>query len=234
MPRPLGYGAAVSPRSDRVRVLLCDDHTLIRAGLRRLVESFDGMEVVGEASNADEAVMRTRELHPHVALLDLSMPGRNGFDALEELRRVAPDTAVVIMSMHDDATHVREALARGACGFVVKEAAPAELEIALRAAFEGRVFLSPKVSSAMLAESGPRSKRGDPASLPPRQREILAALGAGRTTKQIAADLGISIKTVETHRARIMEALGCRNAIELVRTAVQWSTRVASKDAPRP
>ena len=224
---------AVSFASARVRVLLCDDHNLIRAGLRRLVESFDGVEVVGEAANADEAVMRTRELHPHVVLLDLSMPGRTGFDALDELGRVAPDTAVVIMSMHDDLAHVRESLARGARGFVVKEAAPAELEIALRAAFEGRVFLSPKVSSAMLADTHAprRTQRPEPSALPPRQREILAMIGAGRTTKQIASDLGISVKTVETHRARIMEALGCRNAVELVRTAVQWCARLPGDPA---
>lgn len=208
-----------------MRVLLCDDHTLIRAGLRRLVESFDGIEVVAEAASADEAVIRAREHLPHVVLLDLSMPGRNGFDALEELRRTAPDTAVVIMSMHDDAGHVREALARGASGFVVKEAAPAELEIALRAAHAGRIYLSPQVSASMLGDGlGPRAHRG--AELSPRQREILTALGAGRTTKQIAADLGISVKTVETHRARLMETLGCRNAVELVRAAVQWADRV--------
>ena len=217
-----------------MRVLICDDHNLIRAGLRRLVDGFDGIEVVAEASGADEAVARVRANEPDVVLLDLSMPGRNGFDALDELRRVAPHVAVVIMSMHDDATHVREAIARGARGFVVKEAAPAELEVALRAAHAGRVFLSPQVSAAVLAEAGARMRRtADPAGLPPRQREILAALGAGRTTKQIAADLGISIKTVETHRARLMEALGCRNATELVRTAVQWSGRVAAATPPR-
>lgn len=212
-----------------MRVLICDDHTLIRAGLRRLVESFDGIEVVAEAASADEAVIRAREHVPDVALLDLSMPGRNGFEALEELRGACPGTAVVIMSMHDDPAHVREALARGASGFVVKEAAPGELEIALRAAFAGQLFLSPQVSAAMLADSGngPRTRRApDGASLSPRQREILAALGAGRTTKQIAGDLGISVKTVETHRARLMEALGCRNAVELLRAAMQWSDRV--------
>ncbi|MFZ5655927.1 MAG: response regulator [Pseudomonadota bacterium] len=210
-----------------MRVLLCDDHTLIRAGLRRLVESFDGIEVVAEAASADEVVIRTREHAPHVVLLDLSMPGRNGFQALEELRRIAPDTAVVIMSMHDDAGHVREAMLRGANGFVVKEAAPAELEIALRAAHAGRVYLSPQVSATMLADGlGARGRRAEAASLSPRQREILTALGAGRTTKQIAADLGISVKTVETHRARLMETLGCRNAVELVRAAVQWADRV--------
>lgn len=211
-----------------MRVLICDDHTLIRAGLRRLVESFDGIEVVAEAAGADEVVIRAREHGPDVILLDLSMPGRNGFDALTELRRVAPDSAVVIMSMHDDVAHVREALACGASGFVVKEAAPGELEIALRAAQAGRLFLSPQVSASMLAAGAPGLRRtaSDAGSLSPRQREILTALGAGRTTKQIAADLGISIKTVETHRARLMEALGCRNAVELLRAAVQWSDRV--------
>ncbi len=206
-----------------MRVLICDDHTLIRAGLRRLVESFDDVQVVAEAASADEVVIRAREHQPETILLDLSMPGRSGFEALDELRRVCPDTAVVIMSMHDDATHVREALARGASGFVVKEAAPAELEIALRAAAAGRTYLSPQVSAPQLRGNRPdRSDVREAAdTLPPRQREILAMLGQGRTTKQIAGDLGISVKTVETHRARLMEALGCRNAMELLRTAMR-------------
>ncbi len=209
-----------------LRVLICDDHTLVRAGLRRLLESFADIEVVAEASSADEAVLRTREALPHIVLLDLSMPGRSGFDALAELRRTAPDSAVVIMSMHDDALHVREALARGAMGFVVKEAAPAELEIAIRAAAAGRTYLSPQVSAPQLQgyRNGARGE-GNPDALPRRQREILQALGAGRTTKQIAGDLGISVKTVETHRARIMEALGCRNAGELLRVALRLHDR---------
>ena len=206
-----------------MRVLICDDHTLIRAGLRRLVESFDDVQVVAEAASADEVVIRAREHQPEAILLDLSMPGRSGFEALDELRRVCPDTAVVIMSMHDDATHVREALARGASGFVVKEAAPAELEIALRAAAAGRTYLSPQVSAPQLRGNRPDKPdtREATDALPPRQREILAMLGQGRTTKQIAGDLGISVKTVETHRARMMEALGCRNAMELLRTAMR-------------
>ncbi|MGN7725619.1 response regulator transcription factor [Luteimonas sp. 22616] len=211
-----------------MRVLICDDHTLVRAGLRRLLDSFDGIEVVAEASNADEAVMRAQQVLPHIVLLDLSMPGRSGFDALVELRQTCPETAVVIMSMHDDALHVRESLARGAIGFVVKDAAPAELEIAIRAAAAGRTFLSPQVSAPQL--HGYRNgKRGngqdDIEALPRRQREILHALGAGRTTKQIAADLGISVKTVETHRSRMMEALGCRNAGELLRVAMRHHDR---------
>ena len=209
-----------------LRVLICDDHTLVRAGLRRLVESFAAIEVVAEAASADEVVLRAREALPHVILLDLSMPGRSGFDALVELRRTCPECAVVIMSMHDDALHVREALARGAMGFVVKEAAPAELEIALRAAAAGRPYLSPHVSAPQLQalRNGGRGE-GDVDALPRRQREILDALGAGRTTKQIAADLGISVKTVETHRARMMETLGCRNAGELLRIALRLHDR---------
>ncbi|HEY5851757.1 MAG TPA: response regulator transcription factor [Lysobacter sp.] len=219
-----------------MRVLICDDHTLVRAGVRRLLESFADIEVVAEASNADEVMVRTQQTQPDIVLLDLSLPGRSGFDALAELRRTCPDTAVVIMSMHDDALHVREALLRGASGFVVKEAAPAELEIAIRAAASGRTFLSPQVSAPQL--QGYQARKGnhghangdskgvdDIDSLPRRQREILMALGTGRTTKQIAADLGISVKTVETHRARMMETLGVRNAVELLRIAMRHHDR---------
>ena len=214
-----------------IRVLICDDHTLVRAGLRRLLESFNDIEVVAEAANADEVVLRAQQLLPDIVLLDLSMPGRSGFEALAELRRVCPETAVVIMSMHNDALHVREALVRGASGFVVKEAAPAELDIAIRAAAAGRTFLSPQVSAPQLhgyrdgnGKTGGGSDNID--NLPRRQREILDALGAGRSSKQIAADLGISIKTVETHRARLMEALGCRNAVELLRLAMRRHDRL--------
>jgi len=220
-----------------VRVLICDDHTLVRAGLRRLLDSFDGIEVVAEASNADEVVLRSRQVLPDIVLLDLSMPGRSGFDALAELRQVCPETAVVIMSMHDDALHVREALARGAIGFVVKDAAPAELEIAIRAAAAGRMFLSPQVSAPQLqgyrstkagsspGGNGERGNGDEVGNLPRRQREIFGALGAGRSTKQIAADLGISVKTVETHRSRMMETLRCRNAGELLRVAMRHHDR---------
>jgi DNA-binding NarL/FixJ family response regulator len=208
-----------------VRVLICDDHTLVRAGLRRLVDSFDGIEVVGEASSADEVVQRSRQMLPDVVLLDVSMPGRSGFDALAELRENQPDTSVVIMSMHDDSLHVREAMQRGASGFVVKEAAPAELEVAIRAAAAGRTFLSPQVFASQLQQPGMRKSLGDIDRLSRRQREILDALGAGRTTKQIAADLGLSVKTVETHRSRMMETLGCRNSTELLRMAMRLHDR---------
>lgn len=231
MPRPLWWVPESGRNDPLLRVLICDDHALVRAGLRRLLEAFDGVEVVAEAGSADEGVIRARESLPHVVLLDLSMPGRSGFDALAELRQACPETAVVILSMHDGVLHVREALARGASGFVVKDAAPAELEIAVRAAAAGRTYLSPQVSAPQLHGYRNGNKRGkgqevdDIEQLPRRQREILHALGAGRTTKQIAGELGISVKTVETHRARLMEALGVPNAGELLRIAMRHFDR---------
>lgn len=208
-----------------IRVLICDDHALVRAGVRRLLEAMDGVEVVGESGNADDVVMRARQVLPDIVVLDLSLKGRSGFDALTELRQAVPESAVVILSMHEDVLHVREALSRGALCYVVKDAPPAELEIGLRAASSGRTFLSPQVSAPQLRSYRAERAPGDVENLPHRQREILSALGAGRSTKQIAADLAISVKTVETHRSRMMEALGCRNAGELLRIAMRHHDR---------
>jgi len=204
-----------------VRVLIVDDHTLVRAGLCRLLQGFASVQVVGEASNAEQALEMTVLHQPDVVLLDLSLPGRSGLEALSDIRRKTPKTRVVMMSMHDDAAHVRDALDRGAAGFVVKDAAPQELELALQAAHAGQVFLSPQISARMLAPMLGRERPTGVAALPPRQRQILAQLGKGQTTKEIAADLGISVKTVETHRARMMEALGCRRANDLLLLAAR-------------
>lgn len=206
-----------------MRVLLADDHTLVRAGIRRLLESQPDIEVVAEAQDGQECLDLSAIHRPDVALVDLAMPGKNGLDVILDMRRLFPETAIVMMSMHADPAYVRTALERGALGFVVKEAAPAELEIALRAALRGDTFLSPKVSSRMLG--GPAGNRAPGAqdidALPPRQREILRLLAQGKVTKEIAALLGISVKTVETHRARMMETLGIRRSSELLRFAVQ-------------
>lgn len=204
-----------------MRVLIVDDHTLVRAGIRRLLESLAEVQVVAEASDGDQALAQAQLHLPDVVLLDLSLPGRSGFEVISELRRKVPQAKIVIMSMHDDASHVREALDRGAIGFVVKEAAPAELELALRAAASGQTFLSPKVSAGLLAPTLRNDRGSGVSALSPRQREILRALGRGKSSKEIASDLGISVKTVETHRARMMETLGCRRASELLRLAVK-------------
>lgn len=203
-----------------VRVIIVDDHTLVRAGLSRLLQTFSGIDVVGEASNAQQALDMT-SCRPDLVLMDLSLPGRSGLDAMTDVLRAAPRTHVVMMSMHDDPVHVRDALDRGAVGFVVKDAAPLELELALRAAAAGQVFLSPQISSKMIAPMLGREKPVGIAALSPRQREILREIGRGQSNKEIAADLGISVKTVETHRARMMESLGCRRANDLVLLAAK-------------
>ena len=207
-----------------MRVLIVDDHTLVRAGLSRLLQTFAGVDVVAEASDADQAIDMAAIHRPDLVLLDLSLPGRTGLEALTGILERAPGTRVVMMSMHDDPLHVRDALDRGAVGFVVKDAAPLELELALRAAAGGEIFLSPRISSRMIAPLLGRHRNDKPegvAALPPRQREILGRIGQGSSSKEIAAELGISVKTVETHRARMMEALGCRRASELVLLAVK-------------
>lgn len=206
-----------------MRVLLADDHTLVRAGVRRLLESFAGVEVVGEAKNGMEVLDLCTLHRPDAVLLDLQMPGKSGFEVAVELREQHPAIAVVIMSMHTDMTYVRQALDAGASGFVVKDAAPGELELALKAAAIGQTFLSPQIASNMVNTLLKRETRGVEA-LSPRQRDILRRLGQGQSSKEIAAELGISIKTVETHRARMMEVLGVKRANELLRYAVQHAS----------
>jgi len=203
------------------RVLLVDDHTLVRAGLARLVQGFFGFEVIGEASNCAQAVELTIRHQPDLVLLDLSLPDHSGLDALPLIRRHSPGTRVVMMSMHDDRQHVREALDRGAAGFIVKDAATMELELALHTAVKGETFLSPRLSSKIMASFLERETPSGIDALPPRQREIFDGLGQGLSNKEIAANLGISVKTVNTHRARMMETLGCRRANQLVLLAIQ-------------
>ena len=204
-----------------MRVLLADDHTLVRAGIRRIIEGFPDMEVVAEARDGREAVDMVALHRPDIAIVDLSMPVQDGFAVTRQIRAQYPGTAVVIMSMHTDTGYVRQAMSAGALGFVVKEAAPAELELALHAAASGQTFLSPKVSGRMMNAMLRRDPNDRLADLSPRQREILVRLGRGQSTKEIAADLSISVKTVETHRARMMETLGMRRGTDLVRFAIE-------------
>jgi DNA-binding NarL/FixJ family response regulator len=196
-----------------MRVLIVDDHVLVRAGLRRLVESFPDAQVVGEADDGDQVLALVGALGPDVVITDLSMKRQTGFDVLRELRERHPRVRVIVVSMHADPAHVSRALDAGASGYIVKDAAPLELELALRAAAAGHTFLSPRVSATLRAER-------DAPRLTPRQSEILDLLGSGLATKEIAARLQLSVKTVETHRARMMQVLKLRRASELLRYAV--------------
>lgn len=205
----------------RVRVLIVDDHTLVRAGISRLLELIPDVDVVAEASTAAQAEDMAAMHRPDVILLDISLPDRSGLDLLRPLAEMLPQTKVVMMSMHSDAVQVRMALDRGCAGFVVKEAAPMELELAMRAAVADQIFLSPQVSSRMLGPARGAAPANALHALSPRQREILGQLGAGLSSKEIGAQLGISVKTVDSHRARMMELLGCRRATDLLLLAAR-------------
>lgn len=209
-----------------MRVLIADDHTLVRAGLRRVLESFADVTVVAEAGSGREALEQAERHLPDVCLLDLSMPDGNGLDVTAELKRRHPAMAIVLISMHTDLAHVREALVRGASAYVVKDGAVAELELALRAARSGQTFLSPQISGRMVDDLLLGERRDGVSALSPRQRDILLRLGRGETSKEIAANLDISVKTVETHRKRMMETLGCKRASELLRLAMKYSAEL--------
>lgn len=206
-----------------MRVLLADDHVLVRAGLRRVLESFAGVEVVAEADDGDQVPDLVALHRPDAVVTDLSMARHSGYAVLSAMRAQYPEVKVLVVSMHADAMHVRQALEAGACAYVVKDGAPTELEVALRAAQIGQTFLSPKVARAQVTDRRGRGSDDGAPLLSPRQAEILDMLGRGLVTKEIASRLGISVKTVETHRTRLMHVLKLRRATELVRYAVLHS-----------
>ena len=207
----------------RVRVLLADDHTLVRAGLRALVESIEGAEVVGESGEGREALEMIGTLRPDVVLLDIGMPGMNGLEVARRAAEASPRTRVIILSMHAEASYVRQALRAGVAGYLLKGAAVSELPLALQAVTRGETYLTPRVSQTVvegMLHDGPAAS--DPLEgLTERQREILQLIAEGKSTKEIAAVLDVSVKTVETHRARLMERLNIRDVPGLVRFALK-------------
>ena len=211
-----------------VRVLLADDHTLVRAGVRKLVESFEGFRVIAEAGDGREAVRLARELEPDIALLDIGMPGLNGLDATALIVKAVPRTQVVILSMHAAENYVLAALRSGAVGYVIKHAAVEELDRALRAVQSGERWLSPTVSRHLLddylrlirKEASAQTVAGAEL-LTPRQREILQLIAEGRTTREIAERLCVSARTVETHRTQIMDRLNLHDVASLTRFAIR-------------
>lgn len=209
-------------------IVLADDHTLVRAGLRSLLESLGSFQVVGEAADGREAVRLARQLSPDIVLMDIAMPGLNGLDATARIAREAPASRVIILSMHTAENYVLEALRAGAVGYVVKDAAVTELDLALRAVRRGERWLSPSVSHHLLDEYL-RLARSQPGTTPGsgldlltvRQREILQLIAEGHSTREIASRLSISIKTAETHRAQVMERLGIHDVAGLTRFALR-------------
>ena len=207
-----------------LRILLADDHALVRAGLRALLAELPGLEVVAEAGDGYEALELIREKRPDIALVDVSMPMRSGLEVAARARKDYPEVRVVMLSMHADAEFVRQALAAGAAGYLVKHADRAEFEQALRAIARGDTWLSPAVSKAVAAS---HAQRGGPRAdgpfelLTPRQREVLQLVAEGLSTKEIASRLNVSVKTVEAHRTELMERLGIHGVAGLVRYAIR-------------
>jgi DNA-binding NarL/FixJ family response regulator len=212
-----------------IRVLLADDHELVRAGFRALLAGLSDVEVVAEADDGRAALALVAAHQPDVVLMDISMPGLNGLEATSRIVKDFPRTRVIILSMHANEDHVLLALRKGASGYLLKGARLAELDLAVRSVARGQVYLSPAVSKHVLADymragepSAPSVGEGSSIDrLTPRQREVLQLIAEGRTVKQIAQTLGISAKTVETHRAQIMERLAIHDLAGLVRYAIR-------------
>lgn len=205
-----------------LRILLVDDHALVRAGMKSLLREIEGVEVVAEASDGAEALRLAEEVRPDVVLMDIAMKGMNGLDAASRLREQRPEAKVIILSMHTSEEYVLLALRAGAAAYLIKDSATSELALALTSVMRGETYLSPAISRQVVEGYVQRVGAGPVADpLTPRQREVLKRIAEGRSTKEIAYDLQLSVKTVETHRAQIMERLGIRDVAGLVRYAMR-------------
>lgn len=206
-----------------IRVLLADDHRLVRAGIRSLLEEIPNVEVVAEAGDGRETLDMVRQYNPNIAMIDVAMKGLNGLDVAARMSRDFPHVKVLILSMHTNEEYVIKALKGGANGYLIKDAATEELSLALKAVSKGETYLSPVISKGvidnLIALSEGRSETGD--VLTPRQREILQLIAEGKSTKEIAAILSVSVKTVETHRTQLMNRLDIHDIAGLVRYAVR-------------
>jgi two-component system response regulator NreC len=209
---------------ERIRIVIADDHAVMRTGLRLLLDEQADMEVVGEAGDGWETVEKAVSLEPDLLLLDISMPGMSGLEAASEIRRRAPGIKLLILTMHDDEAYLRQFLQIGASGYVVKKAADTELVAAIRAVQRGETFIYPTLTRVLVdsyIHKRETPKPGQPADeLTPRETEVLRLVAQGYTSQQIADQLSISTNTVETHRAHIMEKLGLRGRAQLFRYAV--------------
>jgi len=206
-----------------IRILLADDHTLVRAGVRALLESLPEVKVVAEAADGHEALAFAKAHEPHVVLMDVAMSGLNGLETTARLVKDFPDVRVIVLSMHANEEYIWQALRAGASGYLLKSASTAELETALQAVGRGETYLDPAIARRVIAGylSGAAQKKSSIEQLSPRQREILQLIAEGRSTKEIAFLLNLSTKTVETHRAQVMERLDIHDVPGLVRYAIR-------------
>ncbi|HWQ23173.1 MAG TPA: response regulator transcription factor [Gaiellaceae bacterium] len=203
-----------------IRVLVVDDHAVVRSGLRRVLDAAEGIETVGEAPNAERAVFEALEHKPDVILLDVTMPGKSGIEGMPALLQAVPEAKVLVLSMHDDPRYVRAAFEAGASGYVLKEAADTEVVDAVRSVASGERYLHPALGARLVAAEAEERKRAQADPLSEREREVLQLLALGHTNQEIATKLYISVRTAETHRAHIMQKLGLTSRAELVRYAL--------------
>ena len=204
-----------------IRVIVVDDHTLVRSGLRLMLEAEEDITVEDEGGTADEAVRLARLHKPDVVLLDVVMPGRSGLDAVAEIKEAAPKAEVLVLSMQDDPSYVREAFAAGSSGYVLKDAADTELVTAVREVAAGRRYVHPTLGARLAAAEADAVSRAAADPLSEREREVLRLLALGHTNQEIAKMLYISVRTAETHRAHIMQKLRLTTRAELVRHALR-------------
>ena len=205
-----------------IRVLLADDHDLVRAGFRALLESFEGVQVVGEAADGRAVLRLVETLKPDLVLMDIAMPELNGLEATALIARDSPQVRVLILSMHANEEYARRALRAGAQGYILKLASTAELELAVRAVARGEPYLTPAISKHLLADFARRSDAPSPLELlSPRQREVLQLIAEGHSRKEIAEKLSISVKSFDVYRRQILDQLGIEDTVGLVRFAIQ-------------
>jgi len=203
-----------------IRVLVVDDHAIVRSGLRRVLDAEPDIETVSEAENADRAVFEAMEHKPDIVLMDVVMPGKSGIEGLPALLQAVPTVQVLILSMQDDPRYVREAFEAGASGYVLKEAADTEVITAVRAVAAGERYVHPALGARLLAAEVEERKRAEADPLSEREREVLRLLALGHTNQEIAKLLYIPVRTAETHRAHIMQKLRLSSRAELVRYAL--------------
>ncbi len=208
----------------KTTILIVDDHAMVRKGLRMALESQADLTVVGEAGTVHEAIEVATRLRPQIITLDLTMPGPSGVASVERLRAAVPTARIIVVTMHDDPAYVRSAIAMGAAGYVNKSAADTELISAIRAVSRGRVFIDVGDAATLESILSPRAKADAKApvdTLSEREREVLRQVARGYTNQQIADDIGLSVKTVESYRARLMKKLGLKERADLVRLAIE-------------
>jgi two-component system, NarL family, response regulator NreC len=203
-----------------IRVLVVDDHAVVRSGIRRVLDAEPDIETVGEAENAERAVFEAIELKPDVVLMDVVMPGKSGIEAIPAVLQSVPSAKVLVLSMQDDPRYLREAFDAGAAGYVLKEAADTEVVDAVRAIAAGERYVHPALGARLVQAEVEERRRADEDPLSGREREVLRLLALGHTNQEIASMLYISVRTAETHRAHIMRKLGLSSRAELVRYAL--------------